>query len=203
MQNYKGEKGEKDMPDFTNMDPNQIGKVIDAFKEGIKESLRTLDALKEIHCEDTLTREIIADALAVSKGQTTIEKIRALHERPKIETKSRDVLIHRGHVSEMVILPESKSWGEILGMGTIIPYKFGGSEESTEIFRLTAYHHVGMIAVSEREGIDVVSERESIDIVSERESIEFIYRTKDKVPVGNYFPTKEDDIYGKREINCA
>ncbi|MCK4730938.1 MAG: hypothetical protein KAT65_00640 [Methanophagales archaeon] len=67
-------------------------------------------------------------------------------------------------------------------MGTIIPYKFEGS---TEIFRLTAYHPVGMIAVSEREGI------------------EFIYRTKDKVPVGNYFPTKEDDIYGKREINCA
>jgi hypothetical protein len=181
MENYKGEK---DMPDFTNM-------------------------------------EIIADALAVSKGQTTIEKIRALHERPKIGTKSREVLIHRGHVSEMVILHESKSWGEILGRGTIIPYKFEGSEESTEIFRLTAYHPVGMIAVSEREGIDVVSERkgidavserkgidivserEGIDIVSEREGIEFIYRTKDKVPVGNYFPTKEDDIYGKREINCA
>ncbi|MCK4730937.1 MAG: hypothetical protein KAT65_00635 [Methanophagales archaeon] len=112
MQNYKGEKGEKDMPDFTNMDPNQIGKVIDAFKEGIKESLRTLDALKEIHCEDTLTREIIADALAVSKGQTTIEKIRALHERPKKEKKSSEG-IHGGHVSEMVILPEFKSWVEI------------------------------------------------------------------------------------------
>ena len=175
------------MPDFTNIDRDKIKKLIDAFKEGINEFLTNFDTLKEIYGENTLTEAIIDDALAVSRGQTTIAKIRVLHEGRKIGTKRKVVLGPRRDVSTtalLPLLPEFEIPREILGVGGIIPY-FSVSMELTEIFgELRNYHHIGMIPISGREGIDIYRDR-----------------AKYKIPM-EYFG-KEEDVYGKRKISSA
>ncbi|MCK4348303.1 MAG: hypothetical protein KAW47_06780 [Thermoplasmatales archaeon] len=173
------------MADFTNMSREQIKVVLDGFKHRVNDFLSNLETLMEIYGENTITREILDDALAVRKGETTIAKIHALHEGRKIGTKSRSVLEHRRDVSATTLLPEFKHRAEILGMGVFIPYKFAESMESSIFEELMTYHHVGMIPVSGREGIDIYRDR-----------------AKYKIPM-EYFTTKREDEYGKREISCA
>lgn len=140
------------MADFTNMNREQIKAILDGFKQRANEFLSNLETLMEIYGENTITRDILDDALAVRKGETTMGKIQALHKGRKIGTKSKMVLEPPMDVLT-TLLSESE---EILMVGGITPYKFAESikfpEISDEEFRI--YQHVGVIP-AEREGIGI------------------------------------------------
>ena len=87
------------MPDFTNLDDNKIEKLISAFNRGIDNFINNLEGIKKIHRVSITTKEVLEDLLALSRKETTLEKIKSLHSqkssiiKEKSEISFEDLLI--------------------------------------------------------------------------------------------------------------
>ena len=69
------------MADFTNLDDNQIENVISAFNRAIDNFLKNVEEIKKIHGVTNTTDEVMIDLLALSRKETTLDKIKSLHSQ--------------------------------------------------------------------------------------------------------------------------
>lgn len=183
------------MPDFTNMDEKQIEKVIVAFNRGIGNFLKNLEEIKKIHRVTTTTDKVIKDLLALSRKETTLDKIKFLHsQKSSIIKKKSKISFEIGEFGQPTLIGDITSY---FGIGRELESTFfmpGKLIEETEKFFPLQYFALGKISAFEGEEI---VKKKSLRIFRRYQDEPYNEKLELKHQVGLYKP---DPIYSLPHI---